>query len=384
MDYLFQYLLFLAQAVTVVVAIGIVIAMAAGASARRQQPNQQGYLYIEKLNDELDAQRDYLRSNLLEKDALKRLLKTEEKAAKAESKQRRKNSQPPPKTESSASDTAEATAAEAAGSAAMPPLERLAGEPRLYVLDFDGDVQASRTDQLRREISALLTVIGEEDEVLLRLESPGGLVHSYGLAAAQLARLRERSVPLTVAVDRVAASGGYMMAAVADRILAAPFAVVGSVGVVAQVPNVHRLLKKNDVDVEVLTAGKYKRTLTVVGENTEEGRAKFLEELEVTHQLFQEHIDRYRPGLDLDEVATGEAWYGSRALALKLVDTLQTSDDYLLAAAREKDVYLVRWRIDKRPLERFMDGGLALWNRTLAPWMNRWLPSLSAEWRKDG
>jgi len=182
------------------------------------------------------------------------------------------------------------------------------------------------------------------------------MVHSYGLAASQLQRIREKGIPLTATIDKVAASGGYMMAAVADKILAAPFAVVGSIGVVAQVPNVHRLLKKHDVDVELITAGEHKRTLTTLGENTDEAREKFTEQLEDVHQLFQEHVIAYRDTLDIKQVATGESWYGQRALDVKLIDRLITSDSYLIERADDCEVYQLRWQVQKKPLERLLGG----------------------------
>jgi serine protease SohB len=221
-------------------------------------------------------------------------------------------------------------------------------------MDFQGDLHASQVKQLREEITAVLTIAQASDEVLVRLESPGGLVHGYGLAASQLARIRERGIPLTVAVDKVAASGGYLMAVAAQRILAAPFAVVGSIGVVAQVPNVHRLLKRHDVDVEVLTAGKYKRTLTVLGENTAEARQKFIEELEEVHSLFQSFVSAHRPQVDLERVSTGESWHGQHAVELRLVDEIITSDAYLLAQSETADVFEVRWVEHKRPIDRLM------------------------------
>jgi serine protease SohB len=199
----------------------------------------------------------------------------------------------------------------------------------VFVLGFHGDIRAHAVRNLREEISALLTLAEPEDSVVVRLESSGGMVHAYGLAAAQLTRIRERGIPLTVCVDKVAASGGYLMACVADRIVAAPFAMVGSIGVLAQIPNFHRLLKKHDIDYELLTAGQYKRTLTVFGRNTDTARQKFAEELEDTHALFREFVQRYRPGLDVAAVATGEVWFGERAQGLGLVDTLGTSDALL-------------------------------------------------------
>ena len=182
------------------------------------------------------------------------------------------------------------------------------------------------------------------DEVVVRLESGGGLVHAYGLAAAQLDRIRNKGVRLTACVDKVAASGGYMMACVADRIVASPFAVVGSIGVVAQLPNFHRFLKKNDVDFEVLTAGEHKRTLTIFGENTDKGRQKFLEDLEETHGLFKEYVAERRPQLDIAKVSNGDIWFGKRALEVQLVDELKTSDEYLIEASERADVVSVTFQ----------------------------------------
>lgn len=203
-------------------------------------------------------------------------------------------------------------------------------QPALYVLDFNGDIKASQVEQLRDEITAVLTVAKPQDEVLLRLDSPGGAVNGYGLAAAQLQRIRDRKIPLTVAIDKVAASGGYLMACVANTILAAPFAIIGSIGVVGQIPNFHRWLKKHDIDVELLTAGEYKRTLTLFGENTEAGRKKFQEDLEKIHEAFRAYVVANRSQLDIDKVSTGEHWLATDAFDLRLVDKLITSDDYLM------------------------------------------------------
>lgn len=224
--------------------------------------------------------------------------------------------------------------------------------PCLYVLNFTGDSNARATSNLREEISAILAAADAEDEVLLRLESPGGVVHGYGLAASQLTRLKEKGIKLTVAVDKVAASGGYMMASVADKIVSAPFAIVGSVGVVAQIPNIHRFLKKHDVDVDIMTAGEYKRTMTILGENTEKGKAKFIEELEETHQLFKEFVGHNRPQVDLDKVATGEHWYGQQAIELQLVDEISTSDDLIQKAITEKDVLEVKFVERKSAIQK--------------------------------
>jgi serine protease SohB len=231
---------------------------------------------------------------------------------------------------------------------------RPAERRRVFVIDFRGDIRATGVAALREEVSAVLSEAGAADEVLVRLENAGGLVHEHGLAASQLARVRDRGVPLTVAVDKVAASGGYLMASVADRILAAPFAVVGSIGVLAQVPNFHRLLERHGVDFEQVKAGQFKRTVTLFGETTEEDRAKLREQVEETQGLLKEFIRRYRPGLDLERVSTGEYWHGTQALELGLVDELTTSDDYMIAVMEEADVYKVRFAVRKRLSDRMI------------------------------
>jgi len=219
---------------------------------------------------------------------------------------------------------------------------------KIYVLDFKGDMAASAVESLREEITLILsTAKAGRDRVIVRLESPGGMVHGYGLAAAQLVRLREAGFHVTICVDKVAASGGYMMACIANEVISAPFAIVGSIGVVAQVPNFNRLLKENKIDFELYTAGQYKRTVTMFGENTEEGKAKFEEELQQTHALFKHFVEKYRPQLNVEKVATGEHWYGQDALDLNLVDKLQTSDEYLLGLLPQHDVYLIQTR--KKP-----------------------------------
>ena len=343
MEYLADYALFLAKSVTVLLVLVFVIAAAAGAAARGRKPFDAGRIETRRLNDVLDEMRDALRGAVLEEKALKKLAKEE---AKAEKKRRK-----------------------AAASGA-------ARRGRTWVLHFDGDLAASAVRALRNEVTAVLTLAEEGDEVLACIESPGGMVHGYGLAASQLHRIREKpGVKLTAAVDKVAASGGYMMACIAEHIVAAPFAVVGSIGVVAQVPNVHRLLKRNDVDVEVITAGEFKRTLTVFGENTEKGRQKFVEEIEDVHRLFKQHVAEHRPSLDMDRVATGEAWHGRQAIDLGLVDELATSDEYLVRACAERDVFEVKWTEPKSPVDRLVqqtgDAVSGAVERVLLRWRDR-------------
>ena len=234
--------------------------------------------------------------------------------------------------------------------------KREAGEfcPRnLFVLDFRGSTKGHEFKDLRLKIDAILEVADEHDEVIVNLCSPGGLVNSYGLCASQLERLRSRNIFLTVTVDEVAASGGYLMACVANKIVAAPFAYVGSIGVIAGIPNFRRVLNKYDVDYEQITAGKFKRTLSVFGENTEEGRQKFKEELEAVHERFKEQVLRYRPQLDVAKVTTGEHWLALDAKELGLVDEIATSDEYIagrVALTEGAALKIKRKKTDKRNL----------------------------------
>lgn len=338
LDLLMQYGLFLAKAVTVVVSLIVVIVTIASLGARRQHQQEEGSIEVNPLNERYEDYEQGLREAVFDDEALKAWHKAEKKKAKTEK----------------------------AGKKAPEPRKRL------FVLQFNGDISASATDNLRREITAILTLAEPgRDEVALVLESPGGMVHGYGLAASQLARIRDKKLRLTICVDKVAASGGYMMACLGDRILAAPFAVVGSIGVVAQLPNFNRLLDRHDIDFEVLTAGEYKRTLTIFGKNTEAGRQKFQEELEDTHELFKDFVKENRPSLDIARVATGEHWYGRRALELGLVDELITSDQYLFEATREADVFGVRYIHKRKLAERLGFAAEAAADRLLLKWWGR-------------
>jgi serine protease SohB len=239
--------------------------------------------------------------------------------------------------------------------------------PCSYLLDFKGDIRASAFAALREEISAILEVAKAGDAVLLRLESGGGVVNRYGLAAAQLLRLRDAQLPLTVMVDTVAASGGYLMAAVADRIVASPFALIGSIGVVAQLPNFHRWLQTRNIDWEQFTAGKFKRTVTLFGENTDEGRAKLREELEEIHTHFREFVQGRRAQLDMEKVATGEAWLGSKALELGLVDELATSDEIVRTACQRGKVLHVSFQRKLSLPERIRVSAQTAWDDIWQP-----------------
>ncbi|GAA6153051.1 protease SohB [Pseudoteredinibacter isoporae] len=357
MEFLSEYGLFLAKAITIVIAIGFVAAILA--SAKRGANEEQGSIEVKKLNDQYDQYREQLRAATLDQEAYKNLQKEEAKVKKQEQKDAKKEAKKKVK---------ESTAAEEGDDA-----ERVADEKprRTYVLDFDGDVKASPVESMREEISALLTIAEAGDEVVLRLESGGGMVHSYGLAASQLDRIRKADLSLTICVDKVAASGGYMMACVGDKILAAPFALLGSIGVLAQLPNFNRLLKKHDVDMEVLTAGEYKRTLTMFGENTEKGRAKFVEELEETHDLFKHYVSERRPNLDMAAVATGEVWYGIKAIDNHLIDAIQTSDEYLQTQAKEREIYQLSYTHKKTVAEKLGLSVEASIDRLATKWWGR-------------
>ena len=239
---------------------------------------------------------------------------------------------------------------------------------RIFVLNFHGDIRASRLLALCEEITALLTIANKDDEVLVRLESSGGIVHSYGLAASQLQRIKDANVRLVVAIDKIAASGGYLMACVADHIIAAPFAAVGSIGVLAQVPNFHRFLQKKSIDFEQITAGEYKRTLTLFGENTEKGRKKVQQEVEETHALFKSFIKEHRKVVDIERIATGEYWLASQAIHLKLVDELKTSDDYLLKASQRHVLFEIQYKL-RHPLGKRLSQSVSqIYDRLVNTW----------------
>ncbi|MCL2895747.1 protease SohB [Brenneria tiliae] len=342
MELLSLYGLFLAKVLTIVVFIAALVILAVGATQRKRQ--RKGELQVVNLGEQYrDMQRDMRMAYL--GDAERKLLsKQEKKKEKARAKQEKQRARRG---------------------------EEKSAKPCLYVLDFNGSMDAGEVSSLREEVSAVLAVAKPQDEVLLRLESPGGVVHGYGLAASQLQRLRQGGIRLTVAVDKVAASGGYMMACVADRIVAAPFAVVGSIGVVAQIPNFNRLLKNKDIDVELHTAGEFKRTLTLFGENTEQGREKFREDLNVTHGLFKQFVHQMRPSLDIDAVATGEHWFGSQAKDLGLVDAIGTSDDLLIAEMANHEVLGVRYTRRKRLLDRLTGSTGDALERLMLRWWQR-------------
>lgn len=333
MEFLADYASFLAKTVTLVVAIVVVLVAIASLRGKGRR-RAAGQLQVTKLNDFYKGLRERLEQSLLDKDRLKTLRKEQAKSLKKDKK------------------------------LAEP-------KPRVYVLDFDGDIKASATESLRHEITALLTLATDKDEVVLRLESGGGMVHSYGLASSQLARIRQAGIPLTICIDKVAASGGYMMACIGDKIISAPFAILGSIGVVAQLPNVNRLLKKHDIDFEVLTAGEYKRTLTVFGENTEKGREKFQQDLDITHDLFKNFVANYRPQLAIDEVATGEIWLGVAALDKQLVDELKTSDEYIGERAKTAEVFHLHYVQRKSLQERMGMAAAGSVDRLLVSWWSR-------------
>lgn len=343
MDLIANYGLFLAKIVTVVVAIAVVVLIVVNAAQRKK--HQRGELRLTNLSEQYQDMREEMQVARLDDHQQKQWHKGQKKKHRLEAKQAKARAKRGEKV--------------------------ISDKPTLYVLDFKGSMDAHEVASLREEVTAVLAVIKPEDEVLLRLESPGGVVHGYGLAASQLQRLREHKVRLTVAVDKVAASGGYMMACVADRIVAAPFSIIGSIGVVAQVPNFHRLLKRNDIDVELHTAGQYKRTLTLFGENTEQGREKFREDLNETHHLFKSFVHQMRPGLDIDAVATGEHWYGLQAKDKGLVDEISTSDDLLLSLMADRDVIGVRYAQRKKMIDRFTGSAANSLDRVLLRWWQR-------------
>jgi len=332
LEFLYEYGMFLAKAITIVVAIVAVIIVVLASTVKHK--SDKGELRITNLSEELEELKHGLKEELLSK-----------KEFKAYEKQLKIDEKVKDKTEGDTS------------------------KGKVFVIDFKGSIDAAEVASLREEISAILAIAEKGDEVVVNVESGGGMVHGYGLASSQLDRLRQADIPLTVCVDKVAASGGYMMACVANKIYAAPFAIVGSIGVVAQLPNFNRLLKKHEIDYEQHTAGDFKRTLTVFGENTDEGRQKFQEELEETHVLFKAFVSKYRPELNLEKVATGEHWYGQQAIELGLVDEILTSDDVVMSLAKNRKVYKLRYQVKKKLADKIAHGASlsvnAIFNRLI-------------------
>ena len=299
MQFWAQYGLFAAKMITTIIGLLILFSGIVAISSRVRSQQKRACLEVKKLNEKYDEMAETLQTELLEKKEFKKYLKSKKRVEKE--------------------------------------IEKSGETPKkIFVLNFEGDLRASAVDNLREEVTAILTVATSADEVFLKVDSAGGMIQTYGLAASQLARIRDRNIPLTVSVDKIAASGGYLMACVANRILAAPFSIIGSIGVLAQLPNFNRFLKKHNIDFEQVTSGEFKRTLSIFGENTDKGRKKFQEELDEMHQLFKGFVHEYRPRVDLEKTATGEYWLGTRAKEIGLVDQLITSDDYLLKANTDK------------------------------------------------
>ncbi len=369
MEFLAEYGIFLAKAVTIVVAIIIVIGSIIALGSKNKK-SIEGHIEITNISEDLADIKEGMLEEVLSEDEYKVLQKDKKKTEKAEKKAKAKklkadkklkkfNTTNVAKKESAnddlnevALDTEEPVKAEIFETSNDCQNEEKKSH-RVFVINFDGDVEASAVENLREEITAIISIADPKDEVVVCLESPGGMVHSYGLAASQLTRIKAANLKLIIVVDQVAASGGYMMACVADEILAAPFAIIGSIGVVAELPNFHRLLKHNKVDYEQHTAGEFKRTITMFSENTEAARTKFKQELEETHDLFKDFITQNRPSLAIDKVATGEHWYGTQALDLGLIDGITTSDDYIVKASENNQVFEISYQVKKPFSERF-------------------------------
>ncbi|MEH6443402.1 MAG: protease SohB [Oceanospirillaceae bacterium] len=368
-NFLFEYGMFLAKAITVILTVFIVLVGVLVISSRSKKDNSQGEISLVSLNDSFEEMKDAIESVVIDGEVYKQQMKALHKKEKKEAKEKKKLA----KVEAKLAEKALKNSANeskpnqenvvltsTSDSNASVKDEQEDGEfdeerKRIFVLDFDGDIRASEVSLLREEISAVLSFASQTDEVVLRLDSSGGMVHTYGLAASQLERIKSANIKLTICVDEVAASGGYMMACLADKLIAAPFAILGSIGVVAQLPNFNRVLKKHGVDYETFTAGEYKRTVTMFGENTEKGKEKFIEEIQDTHLLFKEFVSEARPSIDIDKIATGEVWFGKRAIEHNLVDELNTSDDHLMNICQSADVYQVRYEMKKTFGEKLSD-----------------------------
>jgi len=353
LEFITEYGLFLAKVATLVVAFILVLGalISAGTRGKRTAGAGKGAINIVRLNDELEDMRDSIRKSVLDKAQFKQEQKLEKKRLKQEEKERKKQ------LKANANNT-----------------EKEVDEDyrkRVYVIDFNGDIEASEVESLREEITAILSLATPKDEVLLRLESPGGMVHAYGLASSQLLRIRDKGIPLTICVDKVAASGGYMMACLANQLIAAPFAILGSIGVLVQLPNFHRLLRKYDVDYETISAGEFKTTLTTFGEITKKGRDKVKEDVEEMHVLFKNWVKEHRPAVEIDTIATGETWVGLQALERNMVDAVMTSDECIVEACEEADVFQVSYEIRRSIGDKLGAAIHSTVDKTVMSWWKR-------------
>ncbi|MDP1932444.1 MAG: protease SohB [Gammaproteobacteria bacterium] len=351
MEYLIEYGMFLAKVATLVVAFVILLgAIISVGSRSRRQASGKGTISVVRLNDELEDMRDAMKKVVYDKPTFKHEQKLEKKRHKEEERERKRQLR-----------------AEGADAAYMDDHIK----KRVYLLDFDGDIEASAVDSLREEITAVLTLATQKDEVILRLESPGGMVHAYGLASSQLLRIKDSGIALTICVDKVAASGGYMMACLADKLIAAPFAILGSIGVLVQLPNFNRLLHKHDVDYETITAGEYKTTLSTFGEITQKGRDKVKEDVEEMHVIFKDWVKLHRPVVDIDNIATGETWVGLQARDKNMIDEVMTSDECIVRACDDADVFAVSYEIRKSIGDRLGVAVHKALDRTILAWLKR-------------
>ena len=327
MEFIIQYGVFLLKVITIVIAILLPVLMIIN-SSKGKSAGDKGYLQIKNLSDQFESMGNALQGSLMDPKTFKKFRKDLDKKKKKQDKTPSKDQQ------------------------------------SIFVLNFNGDIQASEVDKLKHEINAILLSETKCKEVVLKVESGGGSAYAYGLCAAELKRLIDNKIKLTVCIDKVAASGGYLMSCVATKIVAAPWALVGSIGVIAQMPNINKLLKKNLVDFEMHTAGEFKRTLTVFGENTEEGRNKFKSELEDLHIIFKDFVKDNRPEIDTSVVATGEVWQGERALEVGLIDEIGTSDDYLVTLSKKFKLFEIEYIEKKNLSERFAFAAETFLNRT--------------------
>ena len=346
MEFLIEYGMFLARVATILIAIIIVVGVIASSGQKQKKIGKGGSIIVTALNDHINDLREALRLSILDKDDLKALHKKEKKKSKAELKEQKESVKK-----------------------AKDADENLIKKKRYFVLNFTGNIAADAVASLREEITAILSLATSDDEVVLRLESPGGMVHAYGLASSQLLRIKNEKIPLTICVDKVAASGGYMMACLADKLIAAPFAIIGSIGVLVQLPNFHRVLKKYEVDYEIISAGEYKRTLTNFGEITPKAREKVKDDVENIHDIFKTWVKEYRPSIEIDKIATGETWVGSQAKERYMVDELKTSDEYIVGACKDSEVFEIEYEFKKTIQEKFS----SVLEESAAKLFSRWI-----------
>jgi protease-4 len=222
--------------------------------------------------------------------------------------------------------------------------------PRVAIVELEGVI--AEVDDLVREVKSHREN-PQVKAVVMRINSPGGVVGPTQELHQALLRVREAGKPVVASLGSVAASGGYYTAVAADRIYANPGTLTGSIGVIMQMANLQDLFKKVGVDYVVVKAGQYKDLGNVSRQMTPEERRVLQGLLDNVHAQF---IDAVAEGRKLDRAevvkfADGRVFSGVQARDLKMVDTLGSLEDAVNEAAKLAGLSLPPAVI--RPTKRF-------------------------------